>query len=137
MTTTNGNKFLEIDLEEIFSVERKLSRSKVEHFKRKGLERLMKHIQIVIPPTQNYAYCSQNIVELGDKCHRCRALYDLGVRKIVVEDHGEGRISPYPPTKLKDAPLLNNKEYKKWLKEYEDTIIDFYTGKKYPLMIRE
>lgn len=108
-------QFVEINLEEVCSAQPKLSEEKIKEYLKKGVDWLIKQMQIRPPPVQTYMWNGQKITELFDGFHRCRALYNRGIRNISATYEGEGEPRKGPPIKLKDAEILNKKEYAKWI----------------------
>ncbi len=107
-------QFVEINLEEVCSAQPKLSEEKIKEYLRKGIDWVTKQMQIKPPPVQTYRWNEQKITELVDGFHRCRALYDKGIRNISATYEGEKESTDKPPIKLKDAQVLNKKEYRIW-----------------------
>lgn len=103
----------EINLGKVYSVESRLSREIVEHYKSYGLERLTKKIRKDLPKVERYNLRGRRVMEIIYGCHRSRALYELGARKTEAEDYGIGKQSK-TPVKLKDAKVLDRKQYQEW-----------------------
>ena len=107
--------YVNIELSEVYSVEHKLRKKTVDEYKALGIERLLEEVH-------KHAFCESRtstesvIYELVDGCHRSRALLDLGYSgrvSIRVSIEYEG----LPEILLREAPVLEEEEYIKWLRE--------------------
>ncbi|MFH1332071.1 MAG: hypothetical protein ABIH63_02185 [archaeon] len=107
-------KALEIDLKEVYSKHGVLNREEMDQYKKQGIEKLMKEIQLSPPTAQKYIWEGKEVVELQNRLEMLRAMYDKGARKITVEEIGSGGALQNKPIKLKDARLLTQREYDQW-----------------------
>ncbi len=104
----------EIDLEELHSSEVVLRQEKVLEYKKMGLEKLIKTAQTRIPEVKIGKWQGVEILQLSKFHEIVRALYELGERKITAEVKLLNYELSQKPIKLKEATLLNEREYNEW-----------------------
>ncbi|MEM4245211.1 MAG: hypothetical protein QW404_01620 [Candidatus Nanoarchaeia archaeon] len=104
----------EVDLEELHSSEGVLREEKVIEYKKMGLEKLIKKTQTTMPQIRICKWQGVEVIELNKYHEMVRALYELGERKITAEVVQQGYELNMKPIKLKEARLLDEREYADW-----------------------
>jgi len=107
-------KALEIDLEEVYSKHGVLNKEEMDQYKKQGIERMMKEIQLRPPKAVKYTWEGKEVVELQNRLEMLRVMYEKGTRAITVEEIGCDGALQRKPIKLKDSKLLSGKEYAEW-----------------------
>lgn len=111
------------NLGNLYSSSLKLSRKKVKELISLGLEKIIeltKKEPIIIEYVLWRDTLIKEIIGGYNGCEYVRALYELGVRKFKVEcsiDQYLNKITTYIPIKLKDIPLVSERELKRYEKE--------------------
>lgn len=114
--------FIELDLEEIYSSERKLNRERVQKLISLGLEGIIELIRKEPIEFEFVLWKNKAIMEIIGGCEYAKALYDLGIKKFSmkpIEKKYLDEIVGYNPIKLKDVPLLHKTEFELYQKELE------------------
>lgn len=113
-----------VDLEEIYSSDFRFSEKRIKEFVQLGLEKILKIIEKEPILFQHIKWKNNLIKEIMGGRHGCeyvRALYELGIRKFpMLEDKIKLYEIRYAPIKLKDVPLISEKEYEEYDKSLED-----------------
>ncbi|MFH0936283.1 MAG: hypothetical protein V1815_01230 [Candidatus Woesearchaeota archaeon] len=123
--------FIELDLEEIYSSERKLNRERVQKLISLGLEGIIELIKKEPIEFEFVLWNNKTIMEIIGGIHGCeyaKALYNLSIKNFsmkLIEKKYLDEIIDYNPIKLKDVPLLDEHEfmmYQKILSKGDKTI---------------
>ena len=116
---------VEINLNDVYSVEPKLSEYAVNYYKSRGVDELLKLIQKEVRNVSSEVWSAEGdlIYIIASGCHRLRALYELGVYNVTIEgDKKPTEITSMEfekreEIKLKSVPVLNKKDYKEWFEK--------------------
>ena len=76
---------IQYDLRELYACETKLSRDRVNFYKRIGKDKLLDKIRRAPIPTEYTQFEKKIFLEIIDGCHRAKALFHLGIRTINIE----------------------------------------------------